>query len=57
MEMTLFRSKKVFFIAHTLFSIKKKSNNNDIDYYFRIKNHLEYVDLKSEMSQVAALHI
>ena len=54
MEMTLFRSKNVFFIAHTLFSIKKTSNCNDIDYYFRIQNHLEYVDLKSEISEVSA---
>ena len=39
-----------FFIVHTIFSIKKTSNFNDIDYYFRIQNHLEYVDLKFEIS-------
>ena len=44
MEMTLFRIKNVFFIAHTLFL-------HDIDYYFRT---LEYVDLKSEISEVSA---
>ena len=43
--MTLFRIKNVFFIAHTLFF-------NDIDYYFRT---LEYVDLKSEISEVSAV--
>ena len=52
--MTLFRSKNVFFIVHTLFSIKKPSNFDDIDYYFRILNHLEYVDLKFEISAVSA---
>ena len=31
MEITLFRSKNVFFIAHALFSIKETSNCNDID--------------------------
>ena len=54
MEMTLFRGKNVFFIAHTLFSIKKTSNCNEIDYYFRVQNHLEYVDLKSEIFEVSA---
>ena len=41
MEMTLFRSKNVFIIAYC----------NDIDYYNRIQNHIEYVDLKSEISE------
>ena len=54
MEMTLFISKNVFFIAHTLFYIKKHHHCNDIDYYFRIQNYLEYVDLKSEISEVSA---
>ena len=36
------------------FLLKKKSNCNDINYYFRIQNHLEYVDLKSEISEVTA---
>ena len=35
MEMTLFRSKNKFIIA----------------YYNRIQNHIEYVDLKSEISE------
>ena len=47
MEMTLFRSKN-------LLTSSKTSNYNDIDYYFRIQNHLEYVDLKSEISEVSA---
>ena len=55
MEMIFFRRKNVFFIAHTLFlSIKKTTNCNDIVYYFKIYNHLEYVDLKSEISEVSA---
>jgi len=45
MEMTLFRSKDVFFIALALFFLLKTSNYND--YYFIIYNYLEYVDLKS----------
>ena len=52
MEMTLFKSKNVVFIAIPFFSIKKTSNNNDID--IDIQNHLEYVDLKSEISEVSA---
>ena len=35
-----------------LFSIKETSNCND--YYFRIQNHSEYVDLKSEISEISA---
>ena len=51
--MTLFRSKNVFFIAQTLFSIKKKHLNvmTTITLEFRI---IYNVDLKSEISEVSA---
>ena len=35
-EMTLFRSKNVFYCPYPFFLLKKTSNFNDIDYYFRI---------------------
>ena len=52
--MTLFISKNVFYCPYHFFLLKKKSNFNYIDTYFRIYNHLEYVDLKSEISEVSA---
>ena len=52
MEMTLFRSKNVFFIAYTLFFLLRKTSNNGID----IKNleSFRICWLKSEISEVSA---